>query len=500
MLGADRTLPESLRPARSYIDGAFRAASSGETFQHIDPTTEQVGADVAKASVEDLNDAVAAAKRAFDGGWGGMDGHARSVALWKVADTIERHADELARLETIDMGKPITDFKTIDAPHLSNTFRYFAGWASKLEGSVKPVRGDFLTTTLREPLGVVACITPFNFPLILSVHKFAPALACGNTIVHKPADKTPLGAVKLAEIMHEAGIPPGVFNVVNGDGAQLGDAISMHPDIEKIAFTGSTKVGVGIIQKSAPTAKHVTMELGGKSPNIVFADADLDRAVEVAFRACFFNKGEICFAGSRLILERPVYDEVIDRLRARLAQVRIGDPLDPATQMGPQASKADFDHAMGYVDFGKHDGARLVAGGGRHDIGTGRGYFMEANPLRGRRQDMRLAQEEVFGPLLSVIPFEGVAEAIRIANHVQYGLAGGIQTRDFAKAARVAKALKAGMIWVNAYGMFDPSASFGGYKMSGYGRELGREALDAYTQTKSIWFAYGDIDGAPIQF
>lgn len=242
MISIDRSIPESFHPAKSYIDGDFRAASSGETFSHTDPTTESVVAHVAKATVGDLNDAVAAAKRAYEGGWGEMDGHARSVALWKVADAIDRHADELGRLETIDMGKPITDFRTIDAPHLSNTFRYFAGWASKLEGSVKPVRGDFLTTTLREPLGVVACITPFNFPLVLSVHKFAPALACGNTIVHKPADKTPLGAVKLAEIMHEAGIPPGVFNVVNGDGAELGDAISAHPDIEKIAFTGSTKV------------------------------------------------------------------------------------------------------------------------------------------------------------------------------------------------------------------------------------------------------------------
>ena len=453
--------PRASAPRGPFIGGEFRTASTGKTFDHIDPTTEEVVAQVASASVEDLNDAVAAAKLAFEDGWGAMDGHARGVVLWKVADAIDRHADELARLETIDMGKPITDFRTIDAPHLSNTFRYFAGWASKLEGSVKPVRGDFLTTTIREPLGVVACITPFNFPLVLSVHKFAPALACGNTIVHKPADKTPLGAVKLAEIMQEAGLPPGVFNVVNGDGAELGDAISAHPDIEKIAFTGSTKVGVGIIQKSAPTAKHVTMELGGKSPNIVFADADLDRAVEVAFRACFANKGEICFSGSRLILERPVYDEVIDRLKARLAQVKIGDPLDPETQMGPQATKADLDHAMGYIDIGRQDGARLVTGGGRHDIGTGKGYFMQPTLYADVSPDMRLAQEEVFGPLLSIIPFDGVEEAIRIGNHVQYGLAGGVQTRDFAKAARVAKALKTGMVWVNTYGMFDPAASFG---------------------------------------
>ena len=497
MNAVDRSVPDRFRPAKSFIGGRFVESSSGETFEHIDPTTEEVVARVASATVDDLNAAVSAARGAYESGWGAMDGHARSVVLWKVADAIDRHADELARLETLDMGKPITDFKTIDAPHLSNTFRYFAGWASKLEGTAKPVRGDFLTTTLREPLGVVACITPFNFPLVLSVHKFAPALACGNTIVHKPADKTPLGAIRLAEILHEAGVPPGVFNVVNGDGAVLGDAISAHPGIDKIAFTGSTKVGVGIIQKSAPTAKHVTMELGGKSPNIVFADADLDRAVEVAFRACFFNKGEICFAGSRLILERPVYDEVIDRLRARLAQVRIGDPLDPATEMGPQASKADLDHAMQYIDIGKQDGARLVTGGGRHDIGTGKGYFMEPTLYADVTPDMRLAQEEVFGPVLSIIPFDGVDEAIRIGNHVPYGLAGGVQTRDFAKAAHVAKALRTGMVWVNTYGMFDPSASFGGYKMSGYGRELGREALEAYTQTKTIWFAYGELDGSP---
>ena len=496
----NRTMPDSFRPAKSFIDGEFRTSSSGATFHHVDPTTEEVVAQVAKASVEDLHDAVAAAKRAYEHGWGALDGHARSVVLWKVADAIDQHAEELARLETIDMGKPIRDFRSIDAPHLSNTFRYFAGWASKLEGSVKPVRGDFLTTTLREPLGVVACITPFNFPLVLSVHKFAPALACGNTLVHKPADKTPLGAVRLAEIMVEAGLPPGVFNVVNGDGAMLGDAMSEHPDIEKIAFTGSTKVGVGIIQKSAPTAKHVTMELGGKSPNIVFADADIERAVEVAFRGCFFNKGEICFSGSRLLVERPVYDEVIDRLKERLSKVKIGDPLDPETEMGPQASKADLDHAMSYIEIGKRDGARLATGGARHDIGTGKGYFMQPTIYADVKPDMRLAQEEVFGPVLSIIPFEGLSEAIRIGNQVPYGLAAGVQTRDFAKAARVAKALHAGMVWVNTYGMFDPSASFGGYKLSGYGRELGREALEAYTQTKTIWFSYGELDGSPTNF
>ena len=485
-----RAVPAFLKPARLFIANEWRAATGGKTFAHTDPCTEEVTADVAEGTAQDLDLAVDAATRCLKGPWSRLSGHERGNLLWKVGELILAHAEELAFLETLDMGKPISDLRAIDIPHLANTFKYFAGWASKLDGSVKSVAGELHCFTLREPVGVVACITPFNYPLVLSVHKFAPALACGNAVVHKPADKTPLGALKLADILKEAGLPPGAFNVVNGPGSVIGDAISTHPGIHKIAFTGSTKVGVGIIQKSAPTAKHVTMELGGKSPHIVFADADLDKATEYAYQGCYGNQGEICFAGSRLLVERPVYDEVLARLAERLKRVKIGDPLDPATEMGPLATKADYEHALKYVGVGKSDGARLVAGGGRHDIGTGKGYFMQPTLYADVTPKMKLAQEEVFGPLLAVMPFDGEDEAVGIANSTPFGLASGVQTRDFGKAIRVAKAIQAGLVWVNTYGTFDPAAPFGGYKMSGYGRELGAEALEAYTQTKTVWMDY----------
>ncbi len=490
MPAPSRHVPRELNPVPLFIHGEFRPARTGETLPHLDPTTEEETARYAKGSVDDLHAAVDAAEAAFHAGWGRLNGHERGRALWRVADGIERHGEELARMETLDMGKPIADLRAVDIPHLANTFRYFAGWASKLDGTVRSVAGDLHTFTVREPLGVVGCITPFNFPLVLSVHKFAPALACGNTVVHKPADKTPLGAALLARIVHEAGLPPGVFNVVNGDGAELGDAISAHPKIKKVAFTGSTKVGQGIIRKTADAVKHVTMELGGKSPNVIFADADLDRAVELAFQACFFNKGEICFAGSRLLVERSVHDRVVEGLVRRLAAVRLGDPLDPETQMGPQASKADLEHVLKYLDIGREEGAKIATGGGRHDIGTGRGYFVQPTVFTGVHNRMRIAQEEIFGPVLSVIPFEGFDEAMRLANDIPYGLAAGVHTRDMGKALRASRELQAGMVWINAYGRFDPAASFGGYKLSGYGRELGPESLEAYTQTKTVWMSF----------
>jgi aldehyde dehydrogenase (NAD+) len=334
---------------------------------------------------------------------------------------------------------------------------------------------------------VVAAITPFNFPLILSISKFAPALAAGNTIIHKPASATPLSALKVAQIMEEVGLPPGVFNVVMGPGGTVGNALSTHPGIEKVAITGSTASGIRVVKDSADTLKHLTMELGGKSANIIFADADLDVATQTAYDGMFYNKGEICYAGSRMLVERSVYDEVVERVRQRALTTKPGDPLDPTSQMGPIANKSEYDKVLSYMQVGQQDGARLVAGGKAADIGTGKGYFVEPTVFADVDSEMTIAREESFGPILSIIPFETFEDAIRIANGNQYGLASGVHTRDIKKAHKAAARLKAGTVWVNTYGHFDPSAPFGGYKMSGYGREQGWEALEFYLQTKTVW-------------
>jgi aldehyde dehydrogenase (NAD+) len=334
---------------------------------------------------------------------------------------------------------------------------------------------------------VVAAITPFNFPLILSVSKFAPALAAGNTIIHKPASATPLSTLKVAQIMEEAGMPPGVFNVIMGPGGTVGNALSTHPGIEKVAITGSTASGIRVIKDSADTLKHLTMELGGKSANIIFADADLDAATQTAYDGMFYNKGEICYAGSRMLVERSVYDEVVDRVRQRALQTKPGDPLDPSSQMGPIANKSEYDKVLSYMEVGQKDGARLVSGGKAARVGTGKGYFVEPTVFADVDSAMTIAREESFGPILSIIPFDTFEDAIKIANSNQYGLASGVHTLNIKKAHKAAARLKAGTVWVNTYGHFDPSAPFGGYKMSGYGREQGWEALEFYLQTKTVW-------------
>lgn len=471
-----------------YINGKWQDSSSGKTFAAIDPTTEAVVAQLAEGTVEDVETAVIGAHEAFENGsWGKMSGHERGEILWRVGDLFHKYGEELAFLQAKEMGRLFRDSMTVDIPHLANMFHYYAGWASKIEGSVKQTTKGLHTYTLREPLGVVAAITPFNFPLILSISKFAPALTCGNTIIHKPASATPLSALLVAQMMEEAGVPPGVFNVVMGPGGTVGNALSKHPGIEKVAITGSTASGIRVIKDSADTLKHLTMELGGKSANIIFADADLDAATQTAYDGMFYNKGEICYAGSRMLVERSVYDEVVERVRQKALSTKPGDPLDPNSQMGPIANKSEYDKVLNYMQVGQRDGARLVAGGKAASIGTGKGYFVEPTVFADVNSDMTIAREETFGPILSIIPFNDFEDAIRIANGNQYGLASGVHSRDIKKAHKAAAKLKAGTVWVNTYGHFDPSGPFGGYKMSGYGREQGWEALEFYLQTKTVW-------------
>lgn len=472
---------------RLYIGGEWRDSKIGKTFPAIDPTTEEEIAQLAEGTVEDVDDAVKAARNAFDGEWGKMSGHEKGEVLWRVGDLIKENGEELAFLQAKEMGRLFTDSMTVDIPHLRKMFQYYAGCASKIEGSVKQTVKNLHTYTLREPLGVVAAITPFNFPLILSISKFAPALAAGNVIIHKPASATPLSALKFAEIVEKAGIPKGVFNVVMGPGGTVGNALSTHPGIEKVAITGSTASGIRVIKDSADTLKHLTMELGGKSANIIFADADLESAALTAYYGMFYNKGEICYAGSRMLVERSVYEEVIERVKEKAESTKVGDPLDADSQMGPLANESEYKKVLEYMHVGRKDGARLVSGGDKADIGTGKGYFVQPTVFADVDGEMTIAREETFGPILSVIPFDNFDDAIAKANNNQYGLAAGVHTRDVKKAHRAAAKLQAGTVWVNTYGQFDPSAPFGGYKMSGYGREQGHEALEFYLQTKTVW-------------
>ena len=439
------------------------------------------------ATQEDVVKAVKAARKAFDTGpWPGMSGHERGRILIKVAQLIEKHADELAYRETVDMGKPIAYSSNVDVPLLAELFYYYGGMASKIDGSTRTSNTPTLNYTMREPLGVVAAITPFNFPLLLSGSKIAPGLCAGNTIIHKPASGTPLSAIKMAEIMEEAGLPEGVFNLVTGRGSVVGDMLVKHPDIDKIAFTGSTEVGKGILKATADTLKKTTIELGGKSANIIFADADIDKAVQNAFFGIFYNKGEICTAGSRLLVERPIYEEVIDRLVKQAGELPKGDPLDPEVLFGPLADEGQYEKVNDYVKIGLEEGAELVTGGQPFSVNGCNGYFYEPTIFKNATLDMRIVQEEIFGPVLAITPFDTEEEAVKIANGTAYGLAAGLNTNDVRRAHRVAKALKAGIVWVNTYNQFDVAVPFGGIKDSGVGRELGSEVISAYTEVKSV--------------
>lgn len=474
-----------------FIDGRWQDALSGETMPNFDPTTEAQTATVAKGGAADAELAVQAASRAFEEGpWGKMHHEERAKLLFKVADLLDERAEDFAMREAMDMGMPFHDFITIIMPHCSGLFRFYGGLAMQMNGGYRQsYEPNIKILTRREPLGVVGAITPFNFPLALSLSKIAPALAAGNTVVHKPASDTPLTALAVAQVMADAGVPAGVYNLVTGPGGTLGDAIVKHPLVDKIAFTGSTAVGQNLVRNGAETMKHTTMELGGKSPNIIFADANVEAALQAAFWGIFWNKGEVCVAGSRIFVEAKIYDEFTSRLADMAKNAVLGDPILDTTQIGPIASQAEYDKVNSYIKIGIEEGAELVVGGGNRKI-DGKGLFIEPTVFKGTN-DMRISREEIFGPVVPVIPFQDEADAIRLANDTSYGLASGIQTSDLGKALRMAEKIKAGTVWINTWHKYHPNAPFGGYKMSGYGREQGAEALENYTQYKTIWANLG---------
>jgi aldehyde dehydrogenase (NAD+) len=469
------------------INNEWRPSASGKTMDVVNPATEEVIAQVASADRTDLDSAVSAARVALDGAWGQLSARERGRLVRKLGERLLERVDEVARLETLHNGKPISESRNIEIPAAAECFEYYGGWSDKVMGETIPVKGNHLTYTLREPVGVVAAIVPWNFPLLLAAWKVAPALACGNTVILKPASQTPLTALALGEIAIEVGLPPGVLNVLTGPGSQLGQSIVEHPGIDKIAFTGDTSTGKGIMRGAADTLKKITLELGGKSPNIVLADADLDAAIRGATIGIFYGKGEVCAAGSRLLVDKSIKAEFVDKLAARAKKMTAGDPMDPRTRFGALSSKKQMDSVLRYIESGKQEGATLVAGGARTDIGTGKGYFVQPTVFADVRPEMTIAREEIFGPVLASIEFADIDEAIARANDSQYGLAAGIWTRDIKKAHYIARKLQAGTVWINTYNVYDTAAPFGGYKHSGFGREMSGHALEHYTQIKSVW-------------
>jgi len=470
-----------------FINNQWRDAAGGTRIDVVNPATEEVIAEVASAEKADVDAAVAAARAALDGPWGKLSARERGRLVWTIGEKVIAKADEIARLETLHNGKPIFESRHIEVPAAAECFQYYAGWADKIHGETIPVKGNYLTYTLREPVGVVAAIVPWNFPLLLTAWKVAPALACGNTVIIKPASQTPLTAIALAEIAAEIGVPPGVINVVTGPGSKVGQMIVEHPGIDKIAFTGDTSTGRGIMKGSADTLKRITLELGGKSPNIVFPDADIDSAIRGATTGIFYGKGEVCAAGSRLLVDKSIKSEFIDKVAARAKKMTPGDPLDPKTRLGAISSKKQLDTDLRYIELAKKEGAQLVAGGGRADIGTGKGYFLQPTVFDGVTPEMTIAREEIFGPVLAAIEFGDVDEAIARANDSTYGLAAAVWTKDIKKAHYVARKLQAGTVWINTYNIYDTAAPFGGYKQSGFGREMSMHAIEHYTQVKSVW-------------
>lgn len=472
-------------PKKLLIGGRWVPSRSEKTFATIDPATGEPLATVYEADADDVDAAVQAARRALEGPWSAISPAERARLLWRLSDLIEEHAEELSQLESLDTGKPLTETSTIDVPFTVDHFRYFAGWATKLSGETLPVSfpGNYLAYTRREPVGVVGAIVPWNFPLMIASWKLAPALACGNTVVLKPSEITPLTAIRLGELIREAEIPPGVVNIVPGYGRTAGAALTRHPGVDKITFTGSTEVGREIVRVSAGNFKRVTLELGGKSPNIVFPDADMDAVAGGIMMSIFFNQGEVCCAGSRLYLHKKVYDRVLSAVVDRAKAIRQGAGVEPGTQMGPLVSEQHMNRVLGYIEKGIEEGAKVLAGAER---GSDTGYFVKPTVLEAR-DEMTVAKEEIFGPVLAVMPFEEVSDVVQRANATEYGLAAGVWSGDVKKAIQVAHALKAGTVWVNGYNLLDPTSPWGGFKQSGVGREMGKYALEHYTEVKSVW-------------
>jgi len=483
----------TVEPGRLLIDGQWTDARSGKTFATVNPADESVIAQVAEAGSDDVDAAVAAARKAFDSGpWPKMSAAERGKILWRMGELILERLPQMSLLETLDTGKTLFDSGKIELPMAAQIFQFFAGAATKISGSTPSSRSDAFLFTLREPVGVVAAIVPWNFPFLLASWKVAPALAAGCCVILKPASQTPLSALDMGRIGLDAGLPPGVLQILPGAGSGAGMSLVRHAGIDKVAFTGSTEVGRTILREAAGTLKRVTVELGGKSPNIVFADADLEAAIRGAFSGIFYNKGEVCAAGSRLFVEKSIHERVVAELAERADAVVLGDPREKATRMGPVVSSGQMDTVLGYIASGKNDGARVAAGGRRaSEVNGGKGYFVRPTVFDGVTPEMKIAREEIFGPVLSVLPFDDVDDVVAKANGTIYGLAAGVWTKDVVKAHRVARALRAGTVWVNTYNLYDPALPFGGFKQSGYGRDLGLEALDGYLETKSVWIDLG---------
>ncbi len=473
-----------------FINGKWVNSISGKTFATLNPSTGQEICQVAEADSADVDLAVKAARKAFESGpWKKMSAAERGRRINKLADLMEQNLPELAALESLDNGKPLRDSLNADLPLSIKAYRYYAGWCDKTHGKTIPVEGEYFCYTKHEPVGVVGQIIPWNFPLLMTAWKWAPALATGCTIVLKPAEQTPLTALRMAALAQEADIPDGVINVVPGFGPTAGAAITSHMDIDKVAFTGEGSTGQLVMQAAAKSnLKRVSLELGGKSPNVVFADADLDAAVEGAYFGLFFNQGQCCCAGSRLFVEEKIHDAFVEKLVARAKKQRLGDPFDMATTQGPQISQEQCDRIMGYIDIGISEGANLLSGGKR--VGN-KGYFIQPTIFDGVKDNMRIAKEEIFGPVMNILKFKDVDEVVQRGNKTFYGLAAAIWTKDITKAHRLANSLRAGTVWVNCYDVFDAAAPFGGFKMSGIGRELGEYALSLYTEVKTVYINLG---------
>jgi len=484
---ATMTTPLLASGGKLLIGGEWREAASGKRFPTVNPANGETLAEIAEGDAPDIDAAVRAARAALDGAWGKMSASERGKILWRIAELLTKYNDEVARLETLDAGKPIAETTRVDVALTAEVFYYYAGATSRIEGATIPVSGPYLNYTLKEPLGVVGLIVPWNFPLLIASRKIAAALAAGNAVVLKPAEETPLTALRLGEIALEAGLPPGALNVVPGFGPTAGAALVAHPGVAGIAFTGETTTGQTIMTNASKTLKKLSLELGGKSPNIVLEDADLELAARGAMSAIFYNKGEVCTAGSRLLAQKSIREALVEKIAERAAKMTQGDTMDPKTRLGAQASKTQLEKIERYVALGKKEGARLVIGGERTAVGDGRGNFFKPTIFDGVRNDMTIAREEIFGPVLSVIEVDDLDHALAVGNETAYGLAAGIWTRDIKKAHRAARALQAGTVWINAYNLYDAASPYGGYKASGFGRESGQAGLEFYLQTKSVW-------------